>query len=325
MRCRRFHRSLPILSVLLLAAFALGADRPAVSAEGGGDIPQWLQSHVGEGSGQIALPVLLRARSLYQRSVAAGTVRNPCYFAMDATRPNSPGDGRFYVICEGRQSFRALSSGHGGGRALPGVGDFSNGRRCARNFGNALDSSLTAGGPYVTRELKTSFKGYVRASAGQDTPFMRTFVQFDGQGEAANSRVREIGGHAAVVMKGMCRRRQPSSPYADKDGYVAFGAPTDYAGGRSNGCTTWTRADAQQLIPMVDGKPTSLYIYPESADIAAVAAGRPRAGAYWNASCLKEIGTPRFWSRQKLEPLITRYEAAHPPPPPQPLPICATP
>ena len=62
---------------------------------------------------------------------------------MDATRPNEAGNGasghRFYVICEADYSFRAISAGHGGGRDLKGTADFANGRRCAKNFGNALE------------------------------------------------------------------------------------------------------------------------------------------------------------------------------------------
>ena len=43
---------------------------------------------------------------------------------------------------------------------------------------------LTAGGAYVTAETKTSFKGYYRASAKQDAVLIRSFVQFDGEGES---------------------------------------------------------------------------------------------------------------------------------------------
>ena len=103
------------------------------------------------------------------KKCSEGAVKNPCYFAMDATRPNDLGDGklgrRFYVICEADRSFRAISAGHGGGRDLKGIADFANGRQCAKNFGNAMDSKLTAGGAYVTGETKTSFKGYYRVSA----------------------------------------------------------------------------------------------------------------------------------------------------------------
>ena len=158
---------------------------------------------MGEGDGQIAPVVLERARALYQRK----GVRNPCYFAMDATRPHDLGGGglgrRFYIICEAEQSFRAISAGHGGGRDL-GVADFSNGRRCVKNFGNAMDSNLTTGGDYVTGETVASFKGYYRA-AGGDAIFERAFLKFDGEGETANARARAIGGHPAVLLRGICR------------------------------------------------------------------------------------------------------------------------
>jgi hypothetical protein len=306
-----------------------------VAAEQSADVPVWLNAHVGEGDGQIALTVLQRARALYMRKVSEGVVRNPCYFAMDATRSADLGGGklgrRFYVICEADQSFRAISSGHGSGRNLKGVADFSNGRQCAKNFGNAQDSNLTAGGAYITRETKTSFKGYYRVSGKRDAVFKRSFVQFDGEGETANARERVIGGHPAQVLKGMCVRKKPASPYAGKDGYVAYGKLVDYAGGRSNGCTSWSAADASQIMSMVQDNPTTLYIYPESRDIDAVARAVAKgqapsqAGLYWNASCLKQIGAPKFWSRKRLEPILARYEKDHPAPPPQPLPICQSP
>ncbi|CCV04594.1 hypothetical protein MESS2_1330018 [Mesorhizobium metallidurans STM 2683] len=58
--------------------------------------------------------VLERARALYLKKVSAGAVKNPCYFAMDATRPGDLGNGvlgrRYYVICEASRSFRAVSA-----------------------------------------------------------------------------------------------------------------------------------------------------------------------------------------------------------------------
>jgi hypothetical protein len=81
-------------------------------------------------------------------------------------------------------------------------------------------------------------------------------------------------------------------------------------------------------LALVKDKPTTLYIYPESTDIVAVAravkAGRSpsRVGLYWNASCLEEIGSPNFWPRETLEPALVQYEKDHPPPTPQPPPIC---
>ena len=91
------------------------------------DIPAWLKAYVGYGEGQIAPVVLQRARALYLQKVSQGAVDNPCYFAMDATRPAGFGR-RFYIICEAGRSFRAVPSGHGSGRNVAGV-NFSNGIR----------------------------------------------------------------------------------------------------------------------------------------------------------------------------------------------------
>lgn len=148
-----FGPSCPGLVVLGTLAFLGGGDR--LLAGQPENVPAWLSAHVGEGDGRIARPVLQRARSLYLRKVREGAVRNACYFAMDATRPNGAGEGtdgdRFYVICEDDRSFRAIPAGHGSGRKLDGVADFGNGRECAKNFGNALDSELTARGSLPDR------------------------------------------------------------------------------------------------------------------------------------------------------------------------------
>jgi hypothetical protein len=316
----------------LIIVIALAASSRSFAVEQPSDIPAWLKPNVGEGEGQIAPVVLQRARVLYFQKVRAGVVRNPCYFAMDATRPNYLSGGklgsRFYIICEPSRSFRAISVGHGGGRDLKGIANFANGKRCAKNLGNAMDSLLTAGGAYVTGETKTSFKGYYRTSATQDAVLIRSFVQFDGEGETANARQRAIGGHAAEVLQNICLRKDPHSSYADQDGYVPFGQLEDYAGGRSDGCTSWSPSDAGQVIAMVKDDPTTLYIYPEAADIdavmQAVKARRPlsRAGLYWNASCLKEIGSPKFWPKETLEPILAQYNKDHPAPPQRPPPIC---
>ena len=332
---RRRPRGLSPWRALLgiAAAFlALAAAGPSLAVEPSSQNPAWLKSHVGEDDGEIAPVVLQRARALYLSKVKEGEVRNPCYLAMDATRPNSVTTGdpgrRFYVICEADRSFRAIPAGHGGGRTLPGVVDFRNERRCARNFGNALDSQLTTGGAYVTAETVASFKGYYRTSAGGEATLLRPFVRFDGAGDTANARERAIGAHPAVLLGGICRRREPLSPYADAEGYVPFGKLVDYSGGRSDGCTSWSPSDAARLLPLLEDDPTTLYIYPEASDIAridrALAAGRTpaSAGLYWNASCLEEIGAPRFWRKQSLEPILFRYEKEHPAPPPEPVPIC---
>ncbi len=323
--------SLKLVGAVAMIA-ALSASQQKSLATQSSDVPAWLQAHVGEAEGQISPTVLRRARALYLRKARAGAVKNPCYFAMDATRPNNSSDGalgrRFYTICESSQSFRAIPSGHGGGRDLPGVADFSNGRRCAKNFSNAMGSKLTDGGPYVTGETKTSFKGYYRVAANQEAVLLRSFVQFDGEGGAANAREREIGGHAAVLLRGVCLLKMPGSHYADQDGYVPLGNLVDYAGGRSSGCTSWSPSDARQIVSMVKDDPTTLYIYPEAADVVAVGraarAGQSpaQAGLYWNASCLREIRAPKFWPGQTLAPAIARYAKDHPPPPPHPLPLC---
>jgi len=306
----------------LIVGYSPHAWQALAVAEEASALPVWLAPHVGQGEGQIAPVVLQRARALYLQKRA----RNPCYLAMDATRPST--GRRFYVICESKQYFEAVSSGHGSGRNLGGNANFANDRQCARNFGNAQDSLLTAGGSYVTAETKDSFKGYYRSASGQDAPFIRSFVQFDGEGEAANARDREIGGHPAQLLKRICMQKKPSSPYAGHDGYVPVGTLVDYAAGRSNGCTSWSASDARQIIGLVRSSPTTVYIYPESSDVDAVsraaksARSLASAGLYWNAFCLKQIGAPRFWSAASLGPVIARYEASHPPPPPQPPPMC---
>jgi hypothetical protein len=334
-RLRSVLRNIVTIFDLLIIGLAVCASPPSSAAGEASDVPAWLRSHIGEGEGQITQVVLQRARALYFQKVREGAVKNPCYFAMDATRPNDLGDGklgrRFYIICESERSFRAVSAGHGGGRDLKGIVDFANGRDCAKNFGNAMDSKLTAGGNYVTGETKASFKGYYRVSGRQDAVLIRSFIQFDGEGETANARAREIGGHPAELLRNVCLRKDPHSPYADREGYVPFGTLVDYAGGRSDGCTSWSPPDAQQITAMLKGAPTTLYIYPNAADIEAVARAiaakrsLPSAGLYWNAACLKEIGAPKFWSKETLDPILAQYKKDHPAPPQRPTPICKEP
>jgi len=312
------------MAVMILAPFAgLAAEKPD-------DIPAWLRAHVGTGEGQIAPVVLERARTLYQHKVAEGAVKNPCYFAMDATKPSSAGKGklgqRFYIICEADKSFRTTSSGYGNGRKLRRA-NFSNGRQCARNFSNAEGSNLTAGGVYMTAEVRESFKGYYRSS-GKKTPFVRPFLPFTGEGATANAEERAIGGHMAVGLRKQCRTRNPQSEYADEEGFVPYGSLVNYTSGRSNGCTTWSPKDAEKIIAMVEGNPTTLYIYPEGRDIDAVAKAvkerksLSKAGLYWNAACLKAIGAPKFWPLETLQPIIDAWRDALPKGKPRPLPIC---
>jgi L,D-transpeptidase catalytic domain len=318
-------RSLLLAIVNLIIVIALSAASRSFAVEQPPDVPAWLRAHIGEGDGQIAPVVLQRARVLYLKKVSDGAVKNPCYFAMDATRPAGFGR-RFYVICEADQTFRAVPSGHGSGRNVAGA-NFTNGIQCAKNFSNATDSKLTTGGSYVTEETIVRFKGYYRNGSGKYVAFSRSFVQFDGEGDTANARPRAIGGHPAAVLRVACLRKDPDSPYANPDGYVPFGKLVDYAAGRSNGCTSWSQSDAAKIIPLMK-EPTTLYIYPESGDIDAVAkavkAGKSpsRAGLYWNSSCLRAISAPKFWPKETLEPILAQYKKDHPAPPPGPMPIC---
>ncbi|MEZ5787096.1 MAG: hypothetical protein R3D62_11665 [Xanthobacteraceae bacterium] len=178
----------------MIAVSGLPCSHAAAQAS---EIPRWLQAHVGTSEGQIAPVVLQRARALYLQKAGEGAINNPCYFAMDATRPSTSRGGRlgrrFYIICEADRSFRAISSGYGSGRHLRGLANFANGRECAKHFSNAEGSKLTTGGGYVTAETRTSFKGYYRV-AGKITPFSRSFLQFEGEGDTANARERAIGG-----------------------------------------------------------------------------------------------------------------------------------
>lgn len=326
MRLRLLRLTISGLAVLGAAVTVPGVPRSFAAGQLS-DIPPWLRLHVGPGEGQIAPVVLRRARALYRQKLSTRAVRNPCYFAMDATRPAGEGR-RFYVICEADQSFWAISAAHGNGRKIDRIPDFSNGGRCAKNFSNAMHSRLTTGGSYTTAEIRTSFKGYYRDRGGQLVPLMRSFVQFEGAGDTANARPRAIGGHPAVIVSPVCRMKAPRSPYADGDGYVPYGKLKNYTTGRSFGCTSWAPRDSAEIFALLKGRPTTLYIYPESRDIVAVAravkAGQSpaRAGLHWDAACLAEIGTPNFWPRKTLEPILKKHREASRRPPPAPLPLC---
>ncbi|WP_294230332.1 murein L,D-transpeptidase catalytic domain family protein [uncultured Shimia sp.] len=314
------------LSALVVATLSA----PLAAANSSTDIPKWLNKHVGTDDGKIAPVVLQRARALYQEKRRTGGIKNDCYFAMDATRPSTASNGsalpRFYVICEKAKTFKAVSSGYGNGRKLA-KANFSNGRQCARNFSNAEGSKLTSGGAYVTAESRTSFKGYYQSGSGKK-PFLRTFLLFDGEGETSNARERAIGGHRAMFLRWQCRMEKPQSTHADADGFVPFGKLVEYTSGRSNGCTTWSKPATQDILKIADGNPTTLYIYPSSKDINAVAKAIQRgkspqqAGHYWNAGCLKTIGVPKFWPKKTLQPIINEWRDSLPKQPPLELPLC---
>ncbi|HMS05002.1 MAG TPA: amidohydrolase family protein, partial [Burkholderiaceae bacterium] len=111
-------------------------------------------------------------------------------------------------------------------------------------------------------------------------------------------------GYTQVCEFHYVHHRADGRPYADDAGYVPYGSLVDYTAGRSNGCTSWSPAASEEILALVADNPTTLYIYPESGDIDAVAdavASRKSlsdAGLYWNAACLSAIGAPRFcfWS-----------------------------
>ena len=312
-----------------LGIVALIASTPSVFAQGA-PVPAWLEAHVGESNGQIARPILVRARALYVRMRDAGRRQERLLLrdGRDGAQQFERRHARAALLRDlrGRPDLPGDPAGHGAGRDLAGVADFSNGRTCAKNFGNALDSYLTTGGAYVTAETKASFKGYYRTADGQQAPLVRSFIQFDGQGDTASARERAIGGHAAVTIKGVCLRQDPDSPYANASGYVPFGTMVDYTGGRSDGCTSWSPSDTSHIVAMVKDNPTSLYIYPDAADVMAVAravaARQSLSHLYWNASCLRQIGAPQYWPDRVIAPLLARYRSLHPPPPPRPTPIC---
>src|SRR5262249_11568648 len=99
-----------IVSLIFVAAIGASGFPRSFAADRASDVPAWLRAHVGEGEGQIAQVVLLRARALYLKKLGEGAVKNSCYFAMDATRPGGLGR-RFYVICEANRTFRAVPAG----------------------------------------------------------------------------------------------------------------------------------------------------------------------------------------------------------------------
>src|SRR4026209_1001033 len=95
--------------VCLSIIFALSGLPRCFAAGQASDVPAWLRAHVGVGRDKIAQIGLHRARALYLQKISEGVVKNPCYFAMDATRPGEL-ERRFHVICEADQTFRAVPS-----------------------------------------------------------------------------------------------------------------------------------------------------------------------------------------------------------------------
>ncbi len=155
-----------IVSLIIVVLIAVSGLPRSFAAEQAPDVPAWLKAHVGEGDGQIAPVVLQRARALYLQKMSDGAVKNPCYFAMDATRPG----GCWAPVLRHLRSRPVVSRGFSGSRQRPQFArhrEFRKRNECAKNFGNAMDSKLTTGGAYGTDEEITSFKGYYRNAAGK--------------------------------------------------------------------------------------------------------------------------------------------------------------
>ena len=82
-----------VLKIAVVLSMLLAGTALSHAEEASSDIPAWLKAHVGTANGKIAPIVLERARALYQKKKKEGTVKNPCYFAMDATRPSTLASG----------------------------------------------------------------------------------------------------------------------------------------------------------------------------------------------------------------------------------------
>ena len=95
---RAFAEELPWLAAPVPTAPVLPVEGPPETPTAKPqEIPAWLQAHAGTGDGQISPVVLERARAHYLKKMSEGAIKNPCYFAKDATRPAGTGR-RFYEI-----------------------------------------------------------------------------------------------------------------------------------------------------------------------------------------------------------------------------------
>ena len=277
---------------------------------------------------------LQRARARFTSRKASGAIRNPCYFAMDATRPHDLNVGkvgaRFYVICESALIVPCLFDGsrrrpqferHRGFRQRKAVRE-----KLRQRYGSVPDCWWAL----CNRRDENILPLRLCASAKKDAALIRSFVQFDGEGETANARQREIGRASGTIIaerlspKGSAQLLRGSRRLRS---VRATGSLRRLAA--ATAAQSWSPSDAEQIIAVVKDDPTALYIYPEAADIDAVTQNgevRPvisrQAGLYWNASCLKEIVTPKFWPKEALEPVLAQYAKAHPAPPQRSPPRC---
>lgn len=290
----------PKLNEIRLKVTAAAPRSMGISAQA----PSWLNVHVGLGKDQIAPVVLERARKSHMDSKS----KNPCYIAMDATIAHATSseqtDGmgatnnRAYLICEEQKIFFPFSSGHGSGAKIEGL-KLGNPRECARNFGNAMGSSLTAGGRFMTGKAHNFYKGEVGVHDGEHKSFCRWFMDFEGVGENSNARDRDLGLHPAVLGKKGCYKVE-NLPGKDEFGQrYYFNQWNYYYDGRSNGCISTTDDVSHTIMGIADNKPMSIYIYPEKKDIESLKS--PDSQTYWSKECLDKIKSenvmPKYFDR----------------------------
>ena len=196
-----------------------------------------------------------------------------------------------------------------------------------KEFGNAMDSRLTAGGAYMTGEVKHVFQRLLpRLEQGRGVdPLVRAVCRRRRHRKRQTARHRRASGR---FVAGSMSPEKSAQPVREPRWVRSIWKPRGLRRRPQQRLHQLVAIGRQQIIPMLKDDPTTLYIYPDAADIDAVAqavkAGRslPRAGLYWNASCLREIGSPKFWPKETLEPILVQYKKDHPAPPPQPTPIC---
>jgi hypothetical protein len=163
---------------------------------------------------------LQRARALYLKKVSEGAVNNP---ATSPWTPRAPvgWDVGFTSSAKPIGRFARSRPAMAAASNLEGIANFANGIRCAKNFSDAMDSKLTTGGRYVTAEIRTSFKGYYRASKESSCPCtLFCAVRRRGRrGERQAARHRWSSGCDRV---GGLSMKALGHPYADDEGYVPY-------------------------------------------------------------------------------------------------------
>ena len=175
----------------LIIVIALASSSRSFAVEQPSDIPAWLRPNVGEGEGQIAEVILRGARALLPKSARG---RGQKSLLLCHGRYASPRIKRRQIGAAVLRYLRirpVVSGDFGGPWRRPQFERYRGfrQRKALREELRQCAGFETDGRwAYVTAETKTSFKGYYRASAKQDAVLIRSFVQFDGEGEVANAR-----------------------------------------------------------------------------------------------------------------------------------------